>query len=170
MTDSADQSEVEETSSTTYLTFLIEHVCYALDIKHVTEIIGLQPITPIPNLPGFIKGVINLRGKVIPVMDVRARFAIHETAYHDRTCIIVVDVNASTIGLVVDAVSEVLNMKHAEIEPTPSLAESVEARCVSGLGKHGGQVKLILDVRSLINREETTDGAALNALVKERAA
>jgi purine-binding chemotaxis protein CheW len=170
MTDLGGQTEVEETTSTTYLTFLVEQVCYALDIKHVTEIIGLQPITPIPNLPAFIKGVINLRGKVIPVMDVRARFAIVEQAYHDRTCIVVVDVNASTIGLVVDAVSEVLNMKHAEIEPTPSLAESVEARCVSGLGKHGGQVKLILDVRSLINRDDLLEGNALGTLVKERAA
>lgn len=162
--------DTEETGGTTYLTFVVEQVCYALDIRHVTEIIGLQPITPIPNLPGYIRGVINLRGKVIPVMDVRARFSIPQCTYHDRTCIIVVDVNSSTIGLVVDAVSEVVDIKPHEIEATPSLAESVEAQCISGLGKHGDQVKLILQLESLVNRDHTFDATALNARLKDHAA
>jgi purine-binding chemotaxis protein CheW len=162
--------ESEETGGTTYLTFIVEQVCYALDIQHVTEIIGLQPITPIPNLPPYIKGVINLRGKVIPVMDVRARFSIPQFMYHDRTCIVVVDVDSATIGLVVDAVSEVVDIKATEIEPTPSLAESVEARCISGLGKHGDQVKLIVNLESLVNRQNTFDATALAALVKDPAA
>jgi purine-binding chemotaxis protein CheW len=143
--------ESDESSSAKYLTFTIGEVSYALEIGVVTEIIGLQNITPVPNVPHFIKGVINLRGKVIPVMDVRARFQLPELAYHDRTCIIVIEVEGAVVGLVVDAVSEVLDLPEENLEPTPSLGQSAESRCIQALGKVGDTVKLILNARQLLN-------------------
>jgi len=148
------QESEEESTLAKYLTFTIGSVAYALEIGIVTEIIGLQGITPVPNVPHFIKGVINLRGKVIPVMDVRARFQLEEQAYHDRTCIIVIEVESATVGLVVDAVSEVIDLPEDAIEPTPSLGQSSESRCIQALGKVGDEVKLILDARQLLDSGE----------------
>jgi purine-binding chemotaxis protein CheW len=138
-----------------YLTFTIGEVCYGLDIRGVTEIIGLQSITPVPELPEYVKGVINLRGRVIPVMDVRARFRLKTQEYHDRTCIIVIEVNNASVGLVVDAVSEVINISDDDIEPPPTAGFATDSRCISGLGKVGDDVKLILDARLLIDVEST---------------
>lgn len=148
--------EVEEAESneSNYLSFTIGSVSYALEVGIVTEIIGLQHITPVPNVPRFIKGVINLRGKVIPVMDVRSRFQLEEHPYHDRTCIIVIEVEGAAVGLVVDAVSEVFDLPRANIEPTPPLGQSSEGKCISGLGKVGEEVKLILDAKRLLSSGE----------------
>jgi purine-binding chemotaxis protein CheW len=137
-----------------YLTFTIGEVCYGLDIRGVTEIVGLQSITPVPELPEYVKGVINLRGKVIPVMDVRARFKLKTQAYHDRTCIIVAEVNGASVGLVVDAVSEVLSIPDHDIEAPPTAGFTTDSRCISGLGKVGDDVKLILDAKLLVNVNE----------------
>jgi purine-binding chemotaxis protein CheW len=134
-----------------YLTFTIGQVCYGLDIRGVTEIIGLQSITPVPEVPDYVKGVINLRGKVIPVMDVRARFRLQTQAYHDRTCIIVIEVKGASVGLVVDAVSEVLSIADEDIEAPPTAGFGTDSRCISGLGKVGDEVKLILDAALLID-------------------
>jgi purine-binding chemotaxis protein CheW len=136
-----------------YLTFTIGKVCYGLDIRTVTEIIGLQGITPIPDVPDYVRGVINLRGKVIPVMDVRARFKLETQKYHDRTCIIVIEVDDASVGLVVDAVSEVLSIPDDDIEPLPNVGFGPDNRFISGIGKVGDDVKLILDAAILIDAE-----------------
>jgi purine-binding chemotaxis protein CheW len=141
-----------------YLTFTIGRVCYGLDIRTVTEIIGLQSITPIPDVPDYVRGVINLRGKVIPVMDVRARFKLETQKYHDRTCIIVIEVDGASVGLVVDAVSEVLSIPDEDIEPPPKVGFGPDNRFISGLGKVGDDVKLILEAGILIDAER--QGAA----------
>lgn len=156
--------ELEGSSESNYLSFTIGTVSYALEVGIVTEIIGLQNITPVPNVPKFIKGVINLRGKVIPVMDVRVRFSLEEHPYHDRTCIIVIEVEGAAVGLVVDAVSEVFDLPPANIEPTPSLGQSAEGRCISGLGKVGDEVKLILDAKQLLSSSE---GSLLTSAANE---
>jgi purine-binding chemotaxis protein CheW len=154
MAKATQEPSEQEVTEAKYLTFMIGQVSYALEIKIVTEIIGLQKITPVPNVPVFIKGVINLRGKVIPVMDVRARFHLEEQSYHDRTCIIVIEIDGSAVGLVVDAVSEVLDLPEQNIEPTPALGQSPESRCISGLGKVGDEVKLILNAKQLLEAGE----------------
>jgi purine-binding chemotaxis protein CheW len=160
--------ELEESTdedATKYLTFTIGEVCYGLDIRGVTEIIGLQSITPMPEVPDYVKGVINLRGKVIPVMDVRARFRLKTQAYHDRTCIIVIEVNGASVGLVVDAVSEVLNIPKEDIEAPPTTGFGGDSRCISGLGKVGNDVKLILNAGLLLDVEQV--GAARNGALAE---
>ena len=100
---------------TEVLVFYIEDVLYAIDIKYVVEIIGMQPITQIPKIPEYIKGVINIRGKVVPVMSVRKKFQLEEIEYNERTCIIVVELNDISVGLIVDGVSEVLTVDIGEI-------------------------------------------------------
>lgn len=145
------EDETEEVSASKYLTFALGDVGYALNIATVTEIIGMQRITPVPDVPNYVKGVINLRGKVIPVMDVRARFNLEAQAYHNRTCIIVIEVRDSCVGLVVDAVSEVFDIADSEIEPPPQIGGGTTSRAISGLGKVGDDVKLILDPTMLLD-------------------
>ncbi len=161
-----DTKELEEDGAK-YLTFVIGDVSYGLDLGTVTEIIGLQNITPVPDVPDCVRGVINLRGKVIPVMDVRARFNLETQAYHDRTCIIVIEVNGSSVGLVVDAVSEVLSVADEDIEPPPAVGLGLESRCISGLGKVGDEVKLILDAGILIEVDGGAPQTAQDATAAE---
>jgi purine-binding chemotaxis protein CheW len=141
--------ETSEQEGAKYLTFMIGAVCYGLDIRSVTEIIGLQGITPVPDVPVYMRGVINLRGKVIPIMDVRSRFRLEQQEYHDRTCIIVIEVHGSNVGLVVDAVSEVLAIPAQDTEPLPD-GFGLGNRFVSGLGKVGQEVKLLLNTGTLV--------------------
>lgn len=155
---SQEVSDDEEDGSR-YLTFTLGSVGYALDIRTVTEIIGLQGITPVPDVPEYVKGVINLRGRVIPVMDVRARFRLEAQPYHDRTCIIVIEVRDVSVGLVVDAVSEVFSIPAADIEPPPKVGFGHNNRVISGLGKVGDEVTLILDAGILIDMDRATLGA-----------
>ena len=111
----------EDTQKDKYLTFHLGSEDYGIEIRHVTEIIGIQKITVIPEMPDYIKGVINLRGKIIPVMDVRIRFRLPERAYDERTCVVVVNIRDAAIGLVVDTVSEVADIPESQIEPATGL-------------------------------------------------
>lgn len=140
----------EDAQAGKFLTFIIGDVTYGLDIRSITEIIGLQKITIIPDVPTYIKGVINLRGKVIPVMDVRTRFQLPRREYDERTCIIVIDVEESTVGLVVDTVSEVLDIDDSAIEPPPNMGSNTASRYISGMGKVGNEVKVLLEARRLL--------------------
>lgn len=149
VTGAADSAE-DESFPSKFLTFLIGSETYGLDIQHVREIIGMQKITNVPDVPDFVKGVINLRGKVIPVMDVRARFSLAERAYDHRTCIIVIHVKEWTVGLVVDTVSEVLDIAPESIEPAPRVGANSTARYLSGIGKVGDQVRLLLNAEQLL--------------------
>lgn len=141
-----------------YLTFSLAGEEYGIGILKIKEIIGMMPITSVPQTPEFVKGVINLRGKVIPVTDLRLRFGIEEIEYTERTCIIVVEVqktNSSVlIGVVVDAVSEVLNIKEAEIEDTPTFGSKLNTKYILGMAKMEGGVKILLDIDHVLSGSE----------------
>ncbi len=144
-----------------YLTFTLSDESYGIGILKVKEIIGLMPITSIPRTPEFIKGVINLRGKVIPVMDLRLKFGMGEIPYTDRTCIIVVEIDGDSgtvlIGIVVDAVSEVLNISKEEIEDTPSFGTKLNTDYILGMAKTEGGVKILLNIDKVLSPAEITD-------------
>ena len=142
--------EEEDTQEDKYLTFVISKEEYGIEIRYVTEIIGIQNITEVPNMPLYVKGVINLRGKVIPVIDVRLRFGVVERAYDDRTCIIVINIDDQSVGLIVDRVSEVLEIPRSEIEPPPSFGAKIRADFIQGMGKVGDKVKIILNAYQLL--------------------
>ena len=143
----------EDTQKDKYLTFTVGKEDYGIEIYFVTEIIGIQKITDVPDMPGYVKGVINLRGKVIPVMDVRLRFNMPERAYDDRTCIVVVNVNGTAVGLVVDTVKEVADIPQNQIELPPEVADVSTQHYIKGLGKIGEDVKILLDVEKLVRSE-----------------
>lgn len=147
-----DTMEMEEdTQKGRFLTFLLGKETYGIEIKYVTEIIGIQAITEIPELPEYVKGIINLRGKVIPVIDVRLRFKKEPREYNDRTCIIVVDISSISIGLIVDSVSEVLTIPEQGIVEPPKLNEGFNNRYIKNIGKVGNDVKLLLDCEKLLS-------------------
>lgn len=143
----------EDTMKGKYLTFLLGSELYGIEIRYVTEIVGIQPITVIPELPYYIKGVINLRGVIIPVMDARIKFKKDQIDYNDRTCIVVVDVNELSIGIIVDEVSEVLNMEEENIVPPPPIGGSGR-KYIKAVGKHNKEVILIIDCEELLNKDE----------------
>lgn len=147
----------QETQKDKYLTFSVESEDYGIDIKYVIEIVGIQPITLIPEMPDYVKGVINLRGSIIPVMDVRTRFKKESIEYHERTCIIVVEVNRFSIGLIVDKVLEVLTIPKEDISELPKVSKQSYKKYMKGIGKVGEEVKLILDSEKLLEDEELMD-------------
>jgi purine-binding chemotaxis protein CheW len=114
----------------------------------------MQKITSLPDMPGYILGVINLRGKVIPVIDVRRRFNMPVISQNDRTCIIVISINDRTLGLVVDEVSEVLDILPEQIESPPKTSKNTQSRYIKGIGKTGDQVKIILNTDALLDEKE----------------
>lgn len=150
-----------DTQKDKYLTFMLGDTCYAIEIALVTEIIGIQPITQVPEMPEYIKGIINLRGKIIPVMDVRIRFKKPSKEYTDRTCIIVVEANNVSIGFIVDSVAEVLDIPEADTVIPPV---NVKARdsYIKFIGKVGKAVKLILDCDQLLDNHYFEDIATIN--------
>lgn len=147
--------EQEDTQKDKFLTFSLGNEFYGIEIKYVTEIVGMQPITEVPELPDYIRGIINLRGKIIPVMDVRLRFKKPSREYNDRTCIIVIDIMDISIGLIIDSVSEVISIPEGDIVPPPEVSKGLSNRYIKGIGKVGSDVKLILDCDKLLNDEET---------------
>lgn len=143
-----------------YLTFALSDEEYGISILKVKEIIGMMPITTVPQTPEFVKGVINLRGKVIPVMDLRLKFGMDEIEYTERTCIIVVEIAGSSgtilMGIVVDSVSEVLNIKGDDIEDAPTFGTSLDTEYISGMAKIEGGVKILLDIDRVLSAMEIT--------------
>jgi len=137
-----------------HLTFNLGDAEYAIEIKYVTEIIGIQKITGVPDMPEFVKGVINLRGKVIPVIDIRRRFGFEAREYDERTCINVVNINGVSVGLIVDSVKEVLDIPASQIDPAPNIKKGTESRFIQGLGKIGNSVKIILDINNILYADE----------------
>lgn len=144
----------EDAQEGKYLTFSLGKEAYGIEIRNVTEIIGIQHVTKLPDTPPFVKGVINLRGKVIPVLDVRLRFDLKERKYDDRTCIIVVNIRNMSVGLIVDTVSEVLDVPFKNIEAPPKIKNCSGNRYILGLGKVGSQVMIILDSHKLLFGDE----------------
>lgn len=141
-----------------YVTFKSGNEFFALKIEYVNEIIVFQEITEIPESEDFIKGLINLRGKIIPVIDVRVRFKQEPMEYNDRTCIIVINVKDMVVGLIVEKVAEVVEISQEDILPPPSATigheEKTQNKYVYGIGKVGEEVKLLLDPDKLLKDEE----------------
>jgi purine-binding chemotaxis protein CheW len=141
-----------------YLTFTLAEEEYGIGILKVKEINGMMAITSVPRTPEFVKGVINLRGKVIPVVDLRVKFGIASIDYTDRTCIIVVEIDTDDmtiqIGIVVDSVSEVLNIKKEEMEEAPSFGTQVDTAYILGMAKIDSGVKILLDIDRVLSTRE----------------
>ncbi len=141
-----------------YLTFSLAGEEYGIGILKVKEIIGMMPVTHVPQTPEFVKGVINLRGKVIPVVDLRLRFALEAAPYTERTCIIVVEVAGASgsvmMGIVVDAVSEVLNIRGTDIENTPAFGVRLNTDFILGMAKAAGGIKILLDIDKVLSSED----------------
>jgi len=159
MAESMDQAvKVMTGREGKYLTFILAKEEYGTSILKIKEIIGMMPITTVPRTPEFVKGVINLRGKVIPVMDLRLKFFMEAIPYSERTCIIVVEIESQDstvlIGIVVDAVSEVLNIKADEIEETPTFGTKLDTDYILGMAKMEGGVKILLDIDRVLNSQE----------------
>ena len=141
-----------------YLTLSLAGEEYGIEILKIKEIIGMMPITAVPLTPPFVKGVINLRGKVIPVLNLRLKFGMEEVGYSERTCIIVVETKRQggsvLIGVVVDSVSEVLNIKANDIEETPAFGAQMDTNYILGMAKTSGGVKILLNIDRVINADE----------------
>jgi purine-binding chemotaxis protein CheW len=137
-----------------YLTVLLDQEAYGLAVLKVREIIRLQKITPVPQMPPFVKRVINLRGRVIPIVDLRLKFGL-EAVFTDRTCIVVVQVQLTAqlvqMGLIVDGVEEVVNLTDADIEPTPDFGTKIDTSYLLGMAKVKGQVKTLLDIDRVVS-------------------
>jgi purine-binding chemotaxis protein CheW len=134
-----------------FLTFFLAGEEYGLEILKVQEIIGMMDITPVPRTPEYIRGVINLRGKVIPIVDLRLKFTMEEAERTSETCIIVVEANRVQTGIVVDQVSEVLDIMGENIEDTPAFGADVRTDYILGIGKSEGRVKLLLDIDRVLS-------------------
>lgn len=151
-----------------HLTFVLGREHYGVPVLKVREIIRLCDITPVPQMPDYIKGVLNLRGKIIPVADLRVKFRLASTENTDLTCIVVVQVSladksSTLMGLIVDAVEEVANLTAADIEPTPDFGGAVQADYILGMAKVKGQVKALLDIDAVVSAVSPEDIAAAKA-------
>ncbi|MBB1268336.1 chemotaxis protein CheW [Shewanella sp. SR44-3] len=141
-----------------YLTFNLKDAMYAIGILHIKEILEYSNVTPVPMMPNFIKGVINLRGAVVPVVDLSARFGGNQSSIVKRTCIVIIEVlneeGMQDIGVVVDAVSEVIEISHTNIEPAPAFGAQIRADFIQGMGKINGDFVIILQVDKVLSVEE----------------
>ncbi len=144
-----------------YLTFSLAGEEYGIGIRKIKEIIGMMPVTSVPRTPVYVKGVINLRGKVIPVIDLRLRFGLEAVEHTDRTCIIVVEVQGESAkvvtGIVVDSVSEVLNIKASDIEDTPEFGAALDTEYILGMAKTEEEVKILLDIDRVLAAGEIAE-------------
>jgi purine-binding chemotaxis protein CheW len=141
-----------------YLTFILAGEEYGIGILKVKEIIGVMAITTVPQTPAYMKGVINLRGKVIPIVDLRVKFGMEAIDYTEKTCIIVVEITSNSqkvmIGILVDSVSEVLNIKGGDIEDTPNFGSHLNTNYILGMAKTGGRVKILLEIDRVLSTDE----------------
>ncbi|MBP7282473.1 MAG: purine-binding chemotaxis protein CheW [Leptospiraceae bacterium] len=148
-----EEEDEDDTLEGRYLIFSIGERHYGIEIKHITEIVGLHSITEVPDMPAFVKGVINLRGKIIPLLDVRSRFKLPEIEYNDKTSVIILNINTHFVGLIVDTVREVLKISSEQMEETPRFGE-MGNRFVKALAKVKEEVKVLLDVDRLLIEDE----------------
>ena len=149
------------TDGSQYLTFRLAQEEYGVEILKVQEIKGYSAITPIPNTPSYLKGVMNLRGTIVPVVDLRSKFSMDEAEYNQFTVIIVVKVGAKVMGLIVDAVSDVLNIPKTDIQPTPDFGSEVDARYINGMAKAGDKLVVLLDIDRVMNAVDEATLAAV---------
>ena len=165
----ANGSNEHDTTKGKYMTFKSGNEYFGLKIQYVNEIIQFQAITAIPETEDYIKGLINLRGKVIPVIDVRLRFKQQPFEYNDRTCIIVINVKSTVVGLIVEKIAEVVEIKDENILPPPSIGrmDRAQQKYVYGIGKVGDSVKLLLDPDKLLNDEDLSVAEQANDMILE---
>lgn len=154
VTDNELFGQQEDTQHGRFLTFYLGEEIYGIEIEYVTEIIGMQPITKIPEVAAYIKGIINLRGKIIPVIDMRLKFNKTPIEYDDRTCIVVVDTDHMTVGLIVDKVSEVMTIDDENVVPPPNYKTGIRNRYLKGIGKVSNDVILLLNCKKLFDENE----------------
>lgn len=155
MSDDAATHEEIEFQNNKYLLFRLGEEVYGINIMSVTDIIEIQKITEVPEMPNYIRGVINLRGQVIPVMDLRLRFRMDFRDYDDRTCIVIVNINENPLGFIVDTVSEVQDIPQKQIDPAPNFkSDSAKDKYILGLGKIENEVRILLDVEKIATHEE----------------
>lgn len=159
-----DRNKIPVDREGKYLTFALAHEQYGLEILKVREIIGYMDVTAVPQTPYYVKGVINLRGQVIPVVDLRAKFGMEAVAVTDQTCIIVVEIDQgqrkSNTGIIVDRVQEVLDIDGKDIEEAPQFGVSVDTHFILGMAKVGESVKILLDIDKVLG---STDLAGIRA-------
>lgn len=147
--DNTEDNKVDDL----YMVFIIDNKKYALSSKYVIEIIEMLPITKVPFIPDYIKGIINLRSTIIPVMDTRMRFKMEEIEYNERTCIVIIENNDNKIGLIVDAVNEVINISESQIMKTTSNRKEYDQNFIKGVSEINKEVQFILDCEELISIE-----------------
>lgn len=152
--DLVEEIDQEDDQEGMYLTFELANEYYGLWIGYVTEIIGILPFTEVPELPAYVRGIFNLRGRIIPLMDMRLRFQKEFVEYDERSCVIVIDVQENTVGLIVDSVSEVISFEEADIIEQPMLSSGVSNQFIKSIGKVGNEVKLLLDCDKLLSNQE----------------
>jgi purine-binding chemotaxis protein CheW len=139
------ERQMEDTQHGRYLTFTLGEEVFGIEIRFVTEIVGMQPITRMPQAPAYMKGIINLRGKIIPVIDMRLKFQKEPIEYDDRTCVIIVEVDGLSGGLIVDQVDEVITISDEDTIPPPSYGKDMQNYYVANIGKVKDEIKLLLD-------------------------
>lgn len=158
LTNTIEQADTSEMDGK-YLTFWTDGQLFGVPIAHVVQIVGMQQVTEVPDFPHYAKGIINLRGSIIPLIDIRLRLGKQEAAYNERTCIIVTDINENSVGFIVDEVDAVIAIAESSISPPPQLSGSVGGY-ISGIGKLEDRVALLMDTRKIVGEDE------LNLLTK----
>lgn len=157
MNDSPSAGGGATEGSNQFLTFTLDDEEYGIEILKVQEIKGFSKITPIPNAPPFVKGVMNLRGAVVPIVDLRSRFSMAPRDYDQFTVIIVVNLGEKVVGLVVDTVSDVMTIPTGQVAATPELAGGVDASCITGMGKVDEKLVMLLDIARLVGSDQLRD-------------
>jgi len=137
-----------------YLTFLLGSEEYGIQIMNVQEIRGYEAVTQIPNTPSFIKGVINLRGRIVPIIDLRIKFKLNDVRYNELTVVIVMNLNGRIVGVVVDAVSDVIALKTSQIEPMPALDTSIDTKYIIGLATYEERMLVLVAIEQLMTSQE----------------
>ncbi len=146
--------ELDETDEDNYVTFMVGDECYGVDVGRVSEVVGLDDITFLPNMKSYMKGLKNLRGEIIPLIDLNLRFGLAEKEYDKLTSIIVTEIKDKSIGLIVDSVLNVVNLPESEMQNTPHFSDNVEIDCISGVGKMEDVIVIILNVDKIFTDEE----------------
>nr|WP_300092996.1 chemotaxis protein CheW [Sedimentibacter sp.] len=144
----------EDTLKNKYLTFYTEHQLFGIPIADVVQIVGVQEITRVPEFPDYAKGVINLRGTIIPIIDVRLRLKKEEKKYDERTCIIVTSINGSYIGFIVDSVDEVAKISEANISNPPKMGSDYVSTYITGIAKLENKIVLLMNLKKMLNEKE----------------
>ena len=154
ITEQKKDADSQNSTTHEYLTFILGDEHYGLDIMKVREIRGYEPVTKIANAPPFIKGVLNLRGDIVPIVDLRLKFAVGEASYNEFTIVIMLHINDRIVGIVVDAVSDVINMKASEIKPPPEFGVAFDSQYLYGLAPVNEQMIILLNIEKLISSQE----------------